>query len=97
MAKDYVEREAVLAEVDKAFKLFVEHDDTLQLYSDVRCAVIYAPAADVVEVPQEYACYTDFDDENYLVHLTIPISEKQFKALGEGADLWEVLRGGNDG
>ena len=58
-----------------------------------------APTANVVEVPQEYVYYTDFDDESYLVHFSFPISEKQFKALGEGADLWETLRmdGESDG
>ena len=55
------------------------------------------PAADVVEVPQEYACSTDFDDENFWINISFPISEKQFKALAEGADLWAVLRGGSDG
>lgn len=44
---EYIEKEAVLAEVDKAFKLFAEHDDIIRLYSDARCSVIHAPAAEV--------------------------------------------------
>ena len=51
-----------------------------------------APAADVIKVPEGWVCSTGFDDEHYLVHLTFPISEKKFKALGQGADLWETLR-----
>lgn len=54
------------------------------------------PVADVLEVPQGYAYYTDFDDEHYLLHLTFPISEKQFKAIGAGSDLWETLRMGGE-
>lgn len=42
----WIERESVLAAIDKAFKLYVEHDDILRLYSDVRSCVIYAPACD---------------------------------------------------
>ena len=47
---EYIEREALLSDVDKAFRLFVEHDDILRLYSDARGSVIYAPAADVAPV-----------------------------------------------
>lgn len=47
---EYIEREALLSDVDKAFRLFAEHDDILRLYSDARCSVIYAPAADVAPV-----------------------------------------------
>lgn len=84
---EYIEREALLDAIIN------DHQD-LVFYSKreaIEC-IAAEPAADVVEAPQEYAYYTDFDDENYLVHLTIPISEKQFKDLGEGADLWKTLR-----
>lgn len=47
---EYIEREAVLSEVDNAFKMFQEHDDIIELYSDVRAAIIYAKTADVAPV-----------------------------------------------
>ena len=47
---EYIEREALLAEVDKAFKMYVEHGDILRLYADARCSVIEALAADVAPV-----------------------------------------------
>ena len=47
---DYIERETTLSEIDKAFKLFSEQGDALRLFSDVRAAIIYATAADVVPV-----------------------------------------------
>lgn len=50
---EYIEREAVLSEVDNAFKMFQEHDGIIELYSDVRAAIIYAKTADVDTVRHE--------------------------------------------
>lgn len=65
---EYIEREALLSDVDKAFRLFAEHDDILRLYSDARCSVIYAPAADVAPVVHGYhegdVCIYGFGHEN---------------------------------
>lgn len=47
---EYIEREAALSEIDKAFKMFQEHDDIVELYSDARAAIIYAKQADVAPV-----------------------------------------------
>ena len=47
---EYIEREAVLSKVDKAFKLFDKHRDIIRFFSDVRSSVIYAHAADVAPV-----------------------------------------------
>lgn len=65
---EYIERETTLFEIDKAFKLFSEHGDTLRLFSDVRASIIDAPASDVAPVrhgewvPSE----SDFDDDDTL-------------------------------
>ena len=50
MVKEFIEREKALSNIDKAFKMFQDHDDMLRLYSDTRLAVIVEPAADVAEV-----------------------------------------------
>lgn len=46
---------------------------------------------DKEKAPQEYCYYTTYDGENYLVHITIPISREQFDALGDGDDLWKAI------
>ena len=96
---EYVRRKDLLSRIkppcDDDYRSAVLMGDVREI---IREFVMSTPAAaDVVEVPQEYACYTDFDDENYLLHLTFPISEKQFKAIGAGSDLWETLRGESNG
>lgn len=95
MAKEYIERSEVKEEL-LSWARCIKHPEHL-LTEDAMFVLDNINAANVMEVPQEYAYYTDFDDENYLVHISVPISEKQFKAVGAGADLWEVLRGGEDG
>ena len=47
---EYIERKPVIAEIDKAFKAFEEHDDVVRLYSNVRAAAIYAPTVDAAPV-----------------------------------------------
>lgn len=48
--KEYIEREARLKEIDRAFKEYEQNGDILRLFSECRASIIYAPAADVVEV-----------------------------------------------
>ncbi len=47
---EYIEREARLKEIDTAFKEYGQRGDILKLFSECRASIIYAPAADVVEV-----------------------------------------------
>lgn len=97
----YIEREALLEIYKKWIPQLQSEEDAGDLRGVETCIAVLEdqPTANVVEVPQEYVYYTDFDDESYLVHFSFPISEKQFKAFGEGADLWETLRmdGESDG
>ena len=51
--KEYIEREARLKEIDSAFKKYEQSGNILRLFSDCRKSIIFAPAADVVEVRHE--------------------------------------------
>ena len=63
MSKEYIEREKALSNIDKAFKMFQDHDDMLRLYSDTRLAVIVEPAADVA--PVRHGRWTIAEDDYY--------------------------------
>lgn len=47
---EYIEREARLKEIDKAFEEYGQNGDILKLFSECRASILFAPAADVVEV-----------------------------------------------
>jgi hypothetical protein len=47
---EYIERGARLEEIDSAFKEYEQNGNILRLFSECRASIIYAPAADVVEV-----------------------------------------------
>ena len=92
---EYIDREALLRKIDEERKNLhllgmdgAEH--ILARYA--RRLIEEFPAADVFAVPQEYAYHTCYDDENYLVEFTFPISKKQFDALAHCEDLFDVLR-----
>lgn len=46
----YIKSSIALQKIDKAVNDYAHHDDVLQLFSDLRCAIIEAPTADVQEV-----------------------------------------------
>jgi rubrerythrin len=47
---EYIEREARLREIDKAFEEYGQNGDILKLFSECRASILFAPTADVVEV-----------------------------------------------
>ena len=47
---EYIEREAALKRIDTAISEFARHGEIVSFIADCRASVIYAPAADVVEV-----------------------------------------------
>ena len=47
---EYIEREAMLQEIDRAFKEYGQDGDILKLFSECRASILFAPTADVVEV-----------------------------------------------
>jgi uncharacterized paraquat-inducible protein A len=59
MAKEYVEREARLKEIDTAFKEYGQRGDILKLFSECRASILFAPTADVVEVRHGYWIESD--------------------------------------
>ena len=64
---EYIEREAAISEIDKAFKMFQEHDDIVELYSDARAAIIYAKPADVAPVRHGRWLCVDTDTEQFFL------------------------------
>ena len=68
MAKEYIEREAALKKIDTAIGEYAQHGEIVRFIGDCRASVIYAPAADVVEVRHgEWldAQYTYFGAKRY--------------------------------
>ena len=63
--KEYIERRAILKEIDTEFNEYANHGDILHLFSECRASIIYAPAADVVEVIRCDTCrfYVPFVEE----------------------------------
>jgi rubrerythrin len=47
---EYIEREARLREIDKAFEEYGQNGDILKLFSECRASILFAPTADAVEV-----------------------------------------------
>ena len=47
---EYIEREARLREIDKAFEEYGQNGDILKLFSECRASILFAPTADVEEV-----------------------------------------------
>ena len=47
---EYIEREARLREIDKAFEKYGQNGDVLKLFSECRASILFAPTPDVVAV-----------------------------------------------
>ena len=48
--KEYIERGAALKKIDNAISEYARHGEIIRFISDCRASIIYATAADVVEV-----------------------------------------------
>lgn len=51
---EYIEREVALKKIDTAIGEYAQHGEIVRFIGDCRASVIYAPAADVVEVVHGY-------------------------------------------
>lgn len=59
---EFIEREATLKKIDTAIGEYAQHGEIVRFIGDCRASVIYAPAADVVEVVHgEWVKDTTFD------------------------------------
>ena len=95
---EYIEREAILAREYLGYTRYADTEWQKGYWDgvdDIFAHVKSLPAADVIPTPLKYAAMTNIHDgEEYTLDLSIPITKKQFDAIANGTDIWEVLKNG---
>lgn len=62
-----------------------------EAYRLARSALYARQKHAVMTIPMEYSWYTSFDEENYLLDLSFPITAEEYNALRTAKDCFEIL------